>query len=124
MATDVYYGSTKIGRVSTSGEVFYGDRKVGWVNGNGDIYKEGIPYGWITRTGTVIDRRSMEVGLIDRSGNVVKGSVVIGHADNTSNRYDTGGAALLLLLGRFINSQSSDASPVREPAGSRGVAAI
>jgi|SRR6516164_6679398 hypothetical protein len=102
MAIDVYQGTTKIGLVSTSGEVFFGGRKVGWVNGNGDIYRDGIPFGWITHAGTILDRRSKDVGRVDSSGAVYRGENVVGRVDDATNRYYTGGAALLL-LGRYVD---------------------
>jgi hypothetical protein len=117
MATDVYHGSSKIGWVSTSGEVFYDARKVGWVNGNGDVYLNGIPYGWVTRAGNVLDRRLIQVGYVDSTGHVYKGVEMVGKVDNASNRYYVGGAALLLLLGRFTQGQpaSHEYTDTHEP---------
>lgn len=105
MTAVIYSGSTKMGWVSTSGEVYYQEGKVGWVNHNGDIYLNGIPYGWVTCGGNVLDRRLIQVGHIDNSGNVYRGGQLVGRVNDPSTRYYTGGAALLLLLGRF-NTES------------------
>ncbi len=117
MSTDVYHGSRKIGRVSTSGEVYFQGQKVGWVNGNGDIYKNGIPYGWITRGGSVIDRRLKQVGNVDCSGTVYRGNDVVGRVENATNRYYAGGAALLLLLGHYTRELLKGTAPVNARAG-------
>jgi hypothetical protein len=106
MTTDVYCGSSKLGCVSTTGEVYGHDRKVGWVNGNGDIFFNGIPYGWVTRAGNVLDRRMIQVGHVEISGDVYRGVDLVGRVNNASNRYYMGGAALLLLLGRFTAPSS------------------
>ncbi len=112
MATDVYRASNLIGRVSTSGEVYYGGHKVGWVNGNGDIYQDGVRVGWVTHAGHVFDSRLNEVGCVTREGDVYTGDTLIGRVDCAANRYCTGGAALLLLLGKFAAHPSGMARRV------------
>ena len=112
MASDVYKGSTKIGRVSTSGEVYYHDCKVGWVNGNGDMYREGSWVGWITRAGNVLDVESNKIGFVDRAGYVYKGSTLVGRTECASNRYYIGGAALLLLLYKPVEQPLHQPEPV------------
>ncbi len=116
MAADVFLGQNKIGRVSTSGEVYYQGEKVGWANGNGAVYLNGIPYGWISIGGSVLDRRDINIGYVDREGNVYRGNQCIGRVDNPTSRYDTGGAALLLLLGRFAKErdQAGQAATAQE----------
>jgi hypothetical protein len=46
----------------------------------------------------VLDVESNKIGGVDCSGNVYKGSMLVGQTECASNRYYTGGAALLLLL--------------------------
>ena len=105
MAAIVFFGSTKIGRVSTSGEVYSFDRKVGWVNGNGDIYQAGCYVGWISRSGFVLDLQANRIGRVNSSGMVYQGTVAVGRVDSPANRYHAAGAALLLLLGKNIPLQ-------------------
>ncbi len=110
MAVDVFLGSTMIGRVSASGEVFFQDSKVGWVNGNGDVYLRGIPFGWVTLGGSVLDRRLIQVGYIDRTGDVYRGDRRVGRVTDVTTRYYTGGAALLLLLSRLAREPLAPSS--------------
>ncbi len=118
MATDVYQGTKKIGRVSTSGEVYYQDRKVGWANRKGDVYLYGIPYGWVTMGGSVLDRRLIQVGSVDSAGNVYRGKQQVGRVEDASNRYYIAGAALLLVLGRFTEVQKTTSPSVAVPVAS------
>ncbi len=117
MATNVYRATNLIGQVGTSGEVYYGRRKVGWVNGNGDIYRDGIRVGWVTHAGHVFDSRLNDVGYVTREGGVYRGDESVGRVDCVANRYCTGGAALLLLLGTFAEHQPARARPVETYAG-------